>query len=554
MANSDERMIPGSRHLFFPRLIARLTLVWICGSFLCLGSPAFSGEVEDAIAAQVQPISEGHLISVGGVKLSTPDFIARLYELRQFRPVWDTDQRRTELSVQLSEALLQGFRPEDFQVDDLTRLAAIADAGGPQDIATFDIAATEAAARLLHHLYFGKVNPAKLDAAWGFDRAFAPGDPASIVHQYLEVASFEALIDDFELAHPAYLRMQQGLSRLVDLAERGGWPLVPEGATLKPGMEDERLPFLRQRLAISGDFDGPQGGGFVYDPAVEAAVKVFQRRHGLEPDGIIGPRTYRALNRTIEDRINQMRVSLERARWTLRDLGAEYVLVNIGGAETFYVRDDEMVWRTRSVVGQAYRKTPLFQDSIRYVEFNPTWTVPRSIFLKDKLPRIRKDVAYLQRGGYSVVDSDGRSLDPGAVNWMSDNPDVTLVQRPGPDNALGLIKFMFPNAHAVYLHDTNDRDLFDRAERNLSSGCVRIEHPFELADLLLQGSQDWFPGRSDQLIATGKTTRIDLPRPIPIVLTYYTAWVDTDGTFQFREDVYERDEAVLSALNAAFRS
>jgi murein L,D-transpeptidase YcbB/YkuD len=348
--------------------------------------------------------------------------------------------------------------------------------------------------------------------------------------------------------------MKEGLARLEDMAARGGWPQVPEGAVLKPGTEDARVPVLRQRLLVSEDFAGPLSDSLLYDPALETGVKLFQQRHGLEPDGVIGPRTLQAMNRTVWERIDQMRISLERARWTMRGLGATFVFVNIAGAETLFVRDDAVVWRTRSVVGQAYRKTPLFQDEIRYIEINPTWTVPRSIFLKDKLPKIREDLGYLARGRYSLVDPNGRTLDSSTVNWWAGSPAVTLVQAPGADNALGLIKFMFPNAHSVYLHDTNDRGLFDRAERNLSSGCVRIENPFVLADLLLAGTPGWSPLRRDEILASGKTTRIDLPRPVQIVLAYFTAWVDENGAIQFREDVYGRDQAVLSALDDRVRA
>ena len=533
---------------------AMSVLAFAMALLLSLHGPSRAGAVEEAIAAQVRLITEGELTSVGGVTLSRAGSVADLYMHRKFRPVWDTAASRAELSAEISDAARHGFRPEDFSVDAIAALAALADAGGPSDIATFDIAATEAAIRLLHHLYYGKVDPTMLDADWALDGAFQPGQPAAMVNQYLEVASYSALVDDLDLVHPVYLRMQQGLARLEAIAERGGWPQVPEGDVLKPGMEDARVPLLRERLLISGDLPAAQSGDMRYGPDLEAAVKAFQRRHGLEPDGVIGARTYEALNRTGEERIGQMRVSLERARWTLRGLGDDYVLVNIAGAETFVVRDNAVVWRTRSVVGRAYRKTPLFQDEIRYVEINPTWTVPRSIFLDDKLPKIREDLSYLARGRYMVVDRNGTTLDPASVNWWSDGPPVTLVQSPGPDNALGLIKFMFPNAHSVYLHDTNDRGLFDRAERTLSSGCVRIEDPFALADLLLAGSPDWSPQRRDQLLASGRTTRIDLPRPMPVVLTYYTAWVDETGTLQFRDDVYARDGAVLAALDALVRN
>ncbi len=516
---------------------------------LPLAGQARAGAVEEAIAAQVRLIAAGQVTSVGGVSLLRAESVTELYELRDFRPVWDTAGRRAELAAELSAAARQGLRPEDFAVDAITALAAVADAGDPAAVAAFDIAATEAAVRLLHHIYYGKVDPRTLDPDWAIDGAFQPGRPAAMVNQYLEFATYSALVDDLDLVHPVYLRMQDGLAQLRDIAARGGWPEVPDGPVLKPGMEDARIPVLRERLKASGDLAGSASDGILYDPELEAAVMAFQRRHGLDADGVIGAKTHQALNRTVEARIAQMRVSLERARWTLRGLGDDYVLVNIAGAETFVVRDNVMVWRTRSVVGQAYRKTPLFQDEIRYVEINPTWTVPRSIFLKDKLPRIREDLSYLARGHYRVVDRDGNTLDPFSVNWWADSPPVTLVQAPGADNALGLIKFMFPNDHSVYLHDTNDRGLFDRAERNLSSGCVRIENPFVLADLLLAGRPGWSPERRDEILASGRTTRIDLPRPMPIVLTYYTAWVDESGTMQFREDVYARDQAVLAALD-----
>jgi len=538
----------------FPRRASMVVFGAVVALFGVLAGPARAGAVEEAIGTQVRQILEGSLTSIGGVALSRAEAVTDLYVLRGFRPVWDSGERRAELAAELSAAARHGFRPEDFSTGALMELAAVADAGDPTAVASFDIAATEAAVRLLHHLYYGKVDPAKLDDDWAIDGAFQPGQPAAMVNQYLEFASYSALVADFDLVHPVYLRMQAGLARLEEIAARGGWPQVPDGIVLKPGMEDARLPVLRARLLASGDLSGSPSESLRYDPELTAAVVAFQRRHGLEPDGVIGAKTYRALNRTVEDRIGQIRVSLERARWTLRGLGDDYVLVNIAGAETFVVRDNTAVWRTRSVVGQAYRKTPLFQDEIRYVEINPTWTVPRSIFLKDKLPRIREDISYLARGRYSVVDRNGATLDPASVNWWSDSPPVTLVQAPGTDNALGLIKFMFPNAHSVYLHDTNDRGLFDRAERNLSSGCVRIEDPFVLADLLLAGSPDWSPERRDAILTSGRTTRIDLPRPMPIVLTYYTAWVDETGTLQFREDIYARDPAVLATLDDMVRT
>lgn len=343
--------------------------------------------------------------------------------------------------------------------------------------------------------------------------------------------------------------MQDALAQHRDIARAGGWPAVPEGNVLKPGDEDVRIPTLRDRLRVSGDYDTTQTESLLYDAELEAAVRAFQTRHGLEADGVIGPKTYRALNTPVETRIDQLRASLERARWLFRDLSGDYVFVNIGGPETFLVQDGEVVWRARSIVGRAYRQTPVFRDEIQYMEFNPTWTVPVSIFRRDKLSQIRRDLNYLSRGGYTVLDSSGRPINPRSVNW-SGTPNVTLRQEPGPKNALGQVKFMFPNAYSVYLHDTDDRSLFSRNERNLSSGCVRVENPFEFADLLLKDDPDWSAARREAILASGKTTRVTLPAPIPVLLTYFTAWMDNSGTVQFREDIYERDPAVLRALNA----
>ena len=531
-------------------LCAIAMLAVATSSILLCSKPARAGAVEDAIESRVDLIEDGRVTSVGGVALSGAGFVAELYRLREFRPIWTTPGFRTELFEEVSEAQGHGFRPKDFSVDALEVLAAEAGTGDPTAIAAFDIAATEVAARILHHLYYGKVDPRSIFADWSFDGSFQPGQPATMVNQYLDYASFSALVDDLELFHPVYDGMRDALAELKLTAARGGWPRVPDGMVLKPGIEDPSVPVLRRRLLASGDFVGAVTEELRYDSDLETAVKAFQRRHGLDPDGVIGAKTFQELNRTVDERIDQMRVSLERARWTLRGLGDDFVFVNIAGAETYLVRDNAIIWRTRSVVGQSYRMTPLFQDAIRYVEINPTWTVPRTIFLKDKLPRIRKDISYLARGRYSVVDRNRKPLDPYAIDWNAANPPVTLVQAPGAGNALGLIKFMFPNEHAVYLHDTNDRGLFARSERDLSSGCVRVEHPFVLADLLLSGAPGWSPEVRDGYVSAGRTTRIDLVRPMPIVLNYFTAWRDAAGTLQFREDIYRRDPAVLAALNA----
>ena len=532
---------------FLRHVLLSLTL------FVSVAEDASAGEISEQIAELTAGISSGGVDVVGNIRLGASRFVTDLYALRENEPIWLVDERRSDLLHELADAERHGFRADDFDVDDLAKLYAEASTGDAAAQARFDIAATEAAARLLHHVYYGKVDPTSFNANWSFERAFAPGSPSRLVNQYLDVASLGALIDDIEIRHPAYRRLQEALVGYRSIAAQGGWPVVPDDKVLRPGEESAAIPRLKRRLAITGDFQGPVDDSLLYDDgALRRAVEQFQTRHGLEADGVVGPRTFIALNRSVNDRIDQLRASLERARWLFRDLESDYVFVNIGGPETYLVQDGQLVWKSRSIVGQAYRQTPVFRDEIQYMEFNPTWTVPVSIFQKDKLPLIRRDLSYLNRGNYTVLNSDGQPVNPTTVNW-SGTPNVTLRQEPGPKNALGQVKFMFPNAYAVYLHDTDNRDLFDRNERNLSSGCVRIENPFEFADLLMKGDPNWSAVHRDAILASGKTTRVSLPAPVPVLLTYFTAWMDEAGTVQFREDLYERDGRVISALNEAFR-
>lgn len=530
--------------------VLKQIVVSFCLVFAAVGN-AVANEIEDQIGELAAAIASEKIDSIGGIRLGARQFVTNLYALRGNEPIWLNDNRRADLLDELANAEQHGFRPEDFQSNELSELYATANQGDASNLARFDVAATEVAARLLQHIYYGKVDPTSLNADWTFERAFAPGNPAKFVNQYLEVASLSALVDDLEIRHPAYIRLQDALSRYRAIETHGGWPSVPDDTVLRPGDENAAIPILKRRLTVVGDLKEPQDYNTFYDAALIDAVEKFQSRHGLEADGIIGPKTFVALNRTVNDRIDQLRASLERARWLFRDLESDYVLVNIGGPETFVVQNGEMVWKTRSIVGRAYRQTPVFRNEIQYMEFNPTWTVPASIFKKDKLPLIRRDINYLSRGNYTVLNSDGTPINPTSIDWNG-TPNVILRQEPGPKNALGQVKFMFPNAYSVYLHDTDNRSLFDRNERNLSSGCVRIENPFEFADLLMAGDPEWSAGRRETILASGKTIRVNLPKPIPVLLTYFTAWMDETGQVQFREDLYERDPRILNALNSDY--
>jgi murein L,D-transpeptidase YcbB/YkuD len=537
-----------------------LNLIWTAGAglslaLLLLPASLAAGPVEDEIRKLLKSFNAGGADLFGEAKLDAAVLVPQFYESRGHSPGWYGKANEQQLFTELNRGVEQGFRPADFNLPLLYELQDAAKSSDPSDIAVFDLVATDAAIKLIHHIVFGKVDPSKLDSAWNFSRPVIRREPSAVLGEFLDGEGFSALMRRIELDVAQYRELVDALKKYRSLENSGGWPVVPDGNVLKPGMSDPAVGVLRERLlreAVAGETDFQSsiktGSENTYDDAMVKAVKAFQARHGLDADGVVGPRSFASLNRTASDRADQLRLSLERARWLMRDIEDDFVLVNIAGARTYFIKGNT-IWSTRSITGSAYRKTPVFRDDIQYMEFNPTWTVPASIFRKDKLPRIRKDPGYLARNNYIVVRSSDRTpVNAASVNWASDNPGVTLVQQPGPGNALGRVKFMFPNEYAVYLHDTNQPGLFDRNDRNLSSGCVRLEYPFELASLLMEGQPDWSPERLKAVLDSGKTTRVNLERPVPVLLTYWTAWVE-DGNVHFREDPYERDAPILEALN-----
>ena len=347
-------------------------------------------------------------------------------------------------------------------------------------------------------------------------------------------------------------RLQVQLQRHRDMAAAGGWPVVPEGPTIRPGANDPRLAILARRLTVTGDFSEmeisvPTSN---YNEALQEAVRRFQARHGLETDALVGARTLRVLNVPVEQRIDQIRLNLERIHHVLDDRRNDHVLVNIPGFKAHIVQDRKTVWSTKVIVGETEDQTPEFNASLKYVVFNPTWTVPRSIAIEEMLPKIKLDPGYLDKGKYHLFDSESNEIAPSDVDWSAlteDNFPYTLVQRPGPWNELGQIKFMFPNEYSVCMHDTPRKALFAQAERTLSHGCVRVDEPLEFAEVLLR-SEGWSREQIDDRIDSAETSTVVLSAPFPILLVYWTAEVDELGIMHFYEDIYDRDAAELKAL------
>ena len=340
-----------------------------------------------------------------------------------------------------------------------------------------------------------------------------------------------------------YQRLQDALTRYEHIAIAGGWPTIPEGPTIEPGSGDPRVAAVARRLVASGDLSTPAPQFDTYDDQMQSAVLRFQARHGLEQDALIGKHTLAALNVPIEKRIAQIRINLERTRQVFAAKRDDFLLVNVPAFSVTLFREGEAHVMTRVIVGETDKQTPLFEAPLRSVVLNPTWTVPRKIASEELLPRIKSDVGFLARNGYDVVDRDGNAVNPSHIEWTSlhkNNFPYTLVQRPGPLNQLGRIKFLFPNDYGVCMHDTPNKSLFARDSRAFSHGCVRMEDPVEFAGHLLD-PEGWTSERIAAQLETNKTHTIALAKPLPVVLVYLTAEADENGTVYFYRDIYERD-------------
>lgn len=516
------------------------------------GSPVWAEPcpAQEAVRERAEEIRLFGEARVGDTKVASVGLLPDFYEQRDFRPAWSRAALTEQLLNAIRSAEGDGLDPSDYHLQAIERLLADTSGGtaGPADaLANLDLLQTDAFLHLAYDLHFGRVDP-----DWNTPRGASDLKPLEILSQALDSGDVAGRLAQARPQHPFYGQLREALARYREIAGRGGWHPVPEGPKLEKGMRGERVLALRRRLAATGD--GPEAipaTPSVFDEPLEKAVRDFQRRYGLPADGVVGSSTIEALNVPVATRVEQIRANLERARWVLHEVQGDFLVVDIAGFHAAYVRDGKVVWQSRVQVGTPYRKTPSFKSAVTYLVFNPTWTVPPTILDKDILPAMKRHGRELEKRGLKVLDRDGREVDAGSVEWSrykGANFPYMLRQDPGPKNALGRIKFMLPNQHSVYLHDTPKKELFDKPERAFSSGCIRIENPINLAELLLDDGSRWTRDRIQAAIDTKSTRTVFLPRPVPTLLLYWTVSFDEAGRIGFKKDIYERDRAVLEGL------
>jgi len=524
----------------------------------------FSDKVRECLLSRLKFLTTKAKTDSKTNLICSPELLLDFYLEREAQPLWVTSgglQNRAKVLIkELEEAGREGLNTTIYHLFDISSLLIdiniriVMETSEPAEFAKLDLLLTDAFFAYGFHLSEGIINPDANGFDWYINKP--QKNVAKILESTLDQNNLAGFVDRLQPRHSGYLRLKAALLKYQNINELGGWHKVPAGPKMRQGDRGARVAALRSRLITSGDLaDSKNGDRKYFDEVLEDGVKRFQARHGLKVDGIVGSATLSALNIPVEDRIKQVRLNMERWRWLPQDLGRRHILVNTANFELNVIEDKQIKKTIRAIVGKTKRPTPVLSRKITFMELNPYWNIPHKIALNDILPRIKKDSHYLVDQKIRVFEnwkSDAKEISSESIDWdmiTKANFSYKLRQDPNTANALGSIKFIFPNEFAIYLHDTPARELFSKTKRTFSSGCIRIEKPIELAAYLLQDNPKWDLEKITAAVESRKTKIIILPDPVNIHILYWTAWVDKDGTINFRDDIYGRDNKLNIVLN-----
>jgi len=545
----------------FTFISSAFAFLWVFSGFAYAQGPE---SVAKQIFGIIQAGQKTNIFTCRKERICGISTIPEFYLKRGYAPAWTLEGNPTPFAKELVSSLAssgyEGLSPEIYHYSEIQKiLAQLGDSDSrsgtatPSTLAELDILLTDAFLLYATHLLSGRVDPETIHTAWV---AFHPEvDLAGELSEALATGRIAERLAALTPSDEGYRRLKTALLIYRKNAAEKRWLQIPSGPALKSGETDARVALLRKFFKATGDLKNTADEtSLSFDKPMDSALRRFQRRHGLEADGILGKETLNQLNRPVAGRIRQMELNLERWRWLPHDLGQRYVLVNIAAFHLDVVESGRSVLNMRVVVGTHYRKTPVFSETMKYLEINPYWNVPFRIAVEDKLPLIQKNPSCLLENGYRVLngwEGDVTEVAPESIDWSGitrSNFFYRLRQDPGPQNALGRIKFMFPNRFSVYLHDTPQQKLFNMKVRTFSSGCIRVEKPLELATYLLNEDPAWSKEQIEKAIISEKNRAIILKNPIPVHLLYWTAWVEPDGAIHFRKDIYGRDLLLDRAL------
>jgi murein L,D-transpeptidase YcbB/YkuD len=478
---------------------------------------------------------------------SLSDSLQLYYSKLNNLEIWYDQENRNDLINEIKLCYNEGLNPDDYNFDKIQKLEAKRENLKDDEIINYDILLTRSFQKLASDLYKGKLDPKVLYEDWDITKEEVALSP--LLEKNIKSHTIASTFKSLKPQHFIYNQIKKSLYLLEQ---------YPEYRFKKINLNDkievndtlDEIISIKKRLAYWKDYRIKDSIITpVYDSLTFEAVKRFQLRHGLKPDGVIGKGTIKAFNYSKNERREQIIANLERWRWFPKNLGEEYLLVNLPNYNLVYVVNNDTVSTNRVVIGTPKRKTPILSSHISNFVFNPTWTVPPTIIKEDLTPAAKKDIGYFERTKISIFDKEGNQIEP--TDWKPEkSKSYRYVQAASYDNSLGLVKLNFPNRHAVYLHDTNHRDYFVKEYRALSSGCVRIENPLQLTEkILLKEDEKWTTAEIDSLIVRKKTKVVSLKNSkINVYLFYWTSWLDKNNKLQFREDVYNLDKDLFQQL------
>ena len=550
------------RHLILKSTVAVIVLLGLfCGS-QASDSPPVRERVRALIVERIQGAAASSEVLCRNEFLCGSTLVPRFYRTRKFNPAWIDEAgisiQATALLEMIRAAHLEGLTADEYHLAGIESLITeIRKTGDWQRdahaLADLDLLLTDSFLIYASHLLAGRVDPETIHSKWlAYTRK---ADLVELLQIALLTKSIGVTLKELRPAHEGYGMMRNALKRYRDIASRGGWHAIPDGPILQRGDVSFRVVMIRRRLTMMGDLTKTrQKLTPVFDDTLDRAVRRYQKRHGLKVDGIVGAKTLAQLNMPLTDRIRALEINLERWRWLPHHLGDRYINVNVAGFNLEVIEGDDAAISMRVVVGTNYRRTPLFTSRMTSLVINPYWNIPPTLVEEDIYPLVQKNPQYLAAQKIRIFSdwSEGApEVDSTRVDWSRLHKGTfyyKLRQDPGPHNALGRLKFLFPNKFAVYLHDTPHRQLFKRNKRGFSSGCIRVEKPIALAVYVLNRDAEWTRARIESAVNSGQRYVVRLPEAIPVHVLYWTAWVDRDGMVHFRDDIYGRDRLLDAAL------
>lgn len=504
-------------------------------------------------------------MKIGEKLLTSSEELRVFYVEREFAEAWSQNGKLTklgeELKFEIGESKYDGLNPEDYHASDIESLfQVISDQTGKlkakpfADLADLDLMLTDAFFSLARDLEIGKVDPSSLKSGWDLGVNTPSINYNELLNESIRKGSIK---EGLESLYPEFEIYKKGREVIRDLDEKRKvdtleWKTVNLEKSLKVGDSNAAIPGLRDRLIFWG-FLKPYElkDELVFDTVMEEGLKQYQKKNGMEPDGAIGNLTAESLNNSPANLIDIAAVNMERMRWlsdTLRD--SELILVNVANYQLDYLNKLDTILTAKVIVGEEYNESPVFSAPMTYIAFSPYWNIPASITKEEIVPAVRKNPNYLAQKNMEVVTSSGEPVNVKSKDWSTDPFPYLIRQKPGGSNSLGLVKFMFPNEYSIYIHDTPARSLFERENRALSHGCIRIQDPAKFAALLLEDDSTWTSEKIDSAMNQKEEQIVQLKKHIPVVIFYLTFWADSDGVPNFRSDIYNRDQEVLAALKS----